>query len=506
MVVNIIPMSTNNLFILIKSLNPSEKRYFNLYAQRQVQQRNTNYLKVFEAINKQEKYDEEKLIMKFRRENFVKQFSVTKHYLFNMILKGMQEYNEENFIEWKIRNMFLQIKLLASKGLDDDAAKLIKKTKELAWQYEYYHVVMDVLHVERYLFGNFRIYEQTMSVFAGIVKEEEDAFAIAEHFKDVVHVWHYLSLLEQQLGTVADDIIQKQAHEIISMPCMKTEPNTSYTSQFRYYAAWSLYFNLKGSHSENYESCLRCITIREDQIALQPLQNLDAMASYYNFLIACEKADKWDNFKEYLLKIKNLDAPTIEVNIRRMHNYCRCGLMFYLHLQDYEKAYEIVNEYRAFFTEGKIVFRKDFKIYIEAACGLVCFFLHNHKEAMYWWTDILNTRQSPVEMMTQGAVRFYVIMLHSEEKNEDIIDYLAQQAKNFLKQNEIFRKPEEVFLTGITEIAKLNKDQEIKAAFGELYAVMSGFELSVAGNAVNTFIINWLRGKAAEKSETRALR
>jgi hypothetical protein len=175
----------SSIFSLIHSLTPSEKRYFKLYAQRQVQGRNTNYLKLFEAINTQVKYDEPELLKRFRKETFVKQFSVAKNYLFNMLLKSMQEYNQENFIEWKIRNLFLQVKILASKGLDTDAATLIKKTKELALQYEYYHVIMDVLHIEKYLFGNFRIYKQTSEIFAAMVEEDTLAFQMAAIHKDV---------------------------------------------------------------------------------------------------------------------------------------------------------------------------------------------------------------------------------------------------------------------------------------------------------------------------------
>ena len=89
-----------SLFSLIKSLSPSEKRYFKLFAQRQVQHKNTNYSKIFDAINEQEKYDENALVKKFRKEKFVEQFGVTKNYLFNMILSCMQQYNEENFIDW----------------------------------------------------------------------------------------------------------------------------------------------------------------------------------------------------------------------------------------------------------------------------------------------------------------------------------------------------------------------------------------------------------------------
>ena len=51
----------NSLFQLIHSLTPTEKRYFNLFAQRQVQNKNTHYAKIIDAINDQDQDDEEAL-------------------------------------------------------------------------------------------------------------------------------------------------------------------------------------------------------------------------------------------------------------------------------------------------------------------------------------------------------------------------------------------------------------------------------------------------------------
>ncbi len=50
---------SNQLFQLIKSLNKSEKRYFNLYASRHTIGEKNNYVILFEAIDKQIEYDEE---------------------------------------------------------------------------------------------------------------------------------------------------------------------------------------------------------------------------------------------------------------------------------------------------------------------------------------------------------------------------------------------------------------------------------------------------------------
>lgn len=486
---------TDSLFLLIHSLSPSEKRYFKLFAQRQVQNKNTNYAKLFDAINNMGQYDEVLLLKKFRNETFIKQLGVAKNYLFTMILNCLQQYYEENFIEWKIRNMFLQCKVLASKGQDEEAAKLIGKTKELAWQYELYYVIGDLLILEKYLFGNFRIGEPTIESYMSIDKEEAQAFEISKTHQEIGNVWHYLTLLELEIGILPKNIIKQRAAIYVNAMYMKQEPPISYNAKYRYYATWSLYYNLINEQEKNYECCKKGVLIREEQMQKQPLLNLDPLAPYYNFLLSCEKANKWEEFEVNLDKIFNYPAPTIEVNIRRMHNYCWCALMYNLHQQQYTKAYEIVTIYHQFFIEKEVVFRKDFKIYIEACCGLVCLFLGKYKEAMKWWQPFLNKPIPQVELRSQASIRLYILMLHYEEKNSEIIEYVCKQSKKYLEQISLYHNPEKLFLQGIENAALTTSISKQKEILQTLYTSLLAEELSISGNAVNAFILHWLKNQ-----------
>ena len=484
-----------SLFSLIHSLSPSEKRYFKLFALRQVQSKNTNYAKVFDAINEQDAYDEDALLKKFKKETFAKQFGVAKNYLFSMILSCMQQYNEENFIEWKIRNMFLQCKILASKGLDEEAAKMIYKTKELAWQYEFYYVLGDIMTLEKYLFGNFRIGEPTIENYMSIDKEEAHAYEISNIHQQIGNVWHYLTLLELEIGILPQSVIKQRADIYVNALYMKQEPPVSFNAKYRFYATWSLYYNLINDQQRNYECCKKGVLIREEQIQQQPLLNLDPLAPYYNFLISCEKANRWDEFEFYLQKIYDYNAPTIEINIRRMHNYSWCGLMYHLYQKQYEQAYKIVEEYKTFFIDKKVNFRKDFKIYIETCCGLICLFLKKYKETYNWWNDILNKPINQVELRSQASVRLYLIMLHYEEGNFETIEYVSKQAKKYLEQISLYHEPEKLFLKLINEITNTIDKKEKKEKLNFLYQQLSQLQLSISGNAVNKFIIDWVAEK-----------
>ena len=76
------------LFQPIKSLSSSEKGYVKKYCTKN--EAGAAYLKPLDAIDKQEKYDEDALKKKFRKEKFVNQLSVAKNYLIKAILKSLR--------------------------------------------------------------------------------------------------------------------------------------------------------------------------------------------------------------------------------------------------------------------------------------------------------------------------------------------------------------------------------------------------------------------------------
>ena len=122
------------LFLLIKSLSKTEKRYFKLFAGQQGDAQ--NYLKIFEFIDKMEAYDEQLLREKFAGEPFLKHLHVTKNYLYKLILKGMRNYHSHKTVHSKIQNNLLDIEILHRRELFGQAEKIVDRTIELARRYE----------------------------------------------------------------------------------------------------------------------------------------------------------------------------------------------------------------------------------------------------------------------------------------------------------------------------------------------------------------------------------
>ena len=76
---------SHELFHLIKSLTKSEKRFFKLSSA--LQSGEKNYLKIFDVIDRQTEYDEQKVKDYFNSETFIKHFPSEKNHLYKLILK-----------------------------------------------------------------------------------------------------------------------------------------------------------------------------------------------------------------------------------------------------------------------------------------------------------------------------------------------------------------------------------------------------------------------------------
>lgn len=141
----------DNLFILIKSLSKSEKGYFKKHSSfyGRSQEKN-NYIKIFDAMNVQKEYNEQKLLRKFKTEGFINQFSVAKNYLYNTILDSLEAYNKT--VNIGLRSAMNGADILVDKGLLTQAQKLLKKAKRIAVQYNKFTYVTEINLMEQRIY------------------------------------------------------------------------------------------------------------------------------------------------------------------------------------------------------------------------------------------------------------------------------------------------------------------------------------------------------------------
>ena len=107
----------DQLFLLIKSLSKSQKRYIKVNSPKDSQ---TNYIQLFDAMDKMKFYNESKLLSKFKGTNLVNHLPSEKNYLYETILKSMRLYISEGSARVQIHALIQDIILLYEKGLSTE--------------------------------------------------------------------------------------------------------------------------------------------------------------------------------------------------------------------------------------------------------------------------------------------------------------------------------------------------------------------------------------------------
>ena len=126
---------SNKLYKLIKSLSGPEKRYFKLFARTPTAEKNpastSSSLKplmlrkpTMTKSSSQSIYAGEPIQSR--------KYSELKAYLYELILKALQGYDENSSIDFRLKRMLQSVRVLYRRSHYDDAIELLQKAKKLA--------------------------------------------------------------------------------------------------------------------------------------------------------------------------------------------------------------------------------------------------------------------------------------------------------------------------------------------------------------------------------------
>lgn len=134
----------NYLHELIKNLTQTEKRYFKLLAKQQTPGKKNDYILLFEAIDKQDEFDEEKIKAKFKGTSIEKRYPSLKKYLYELVIKSLTFYNSDTISSVKVRRMMDGAEILQRKGLYHQAIRKLKKAEVMADEVGMYFILNDI--------------------------------------------------------------------------------------------------------------------------------------------------------------------------------------------------------------------------------------------------------------------------------------------------------------------------------------------------------------------------
>src|SRR5882757_1551126 len=140
--------STDALFLLIKSLEKSEKRNFKLYVQRNSGSEELKIIQLFDVLDKMDDYDEAQLLLKAKSIT-KQQLSNSKALLYRQILASLRLLGSVDNIDIQLHEQLDHARILYNKGLYLQSLKMLDRIKENAKEHNQTTFLLQVLFFEK---------------------------------------------------------------------------------------------------------------------------------------------------------------------------------------------------------------------------------------------------------------------------------------------------------------------------------------------------------------------
>lgn len=425
-------MQQDELFLLIKSLTKNEKKFFTQYVNLYEKNGNPIYLRLFNFLNDEEQYDEEKIFKKFRDKNFRKNYAVTKHYLKNLIIKTLRHSELTVREESDLTVYVLDIKRLMAKGLFGMAKKMIEKLKEEAYADEKFMDVIQLIAMQRSLVS-MGYYRHEPEINLDKLDEEEDLLLeqITELRKVMNAVIKLYSLMYYELNALPNEVLA-EIKKLGEMPLLK-KPDELHSAKAKHSALqfWALYYSALG----NYPSYLlwaerKLLFIETEQLPRSPSVNWKILA--YNHCLAASFLTKdYSRFESHLRYLENLELQSSFHNAERFQSVSLYGLLYHVHFYRPEKI-ELYIRYAQEGIERLNPFLR--KVFIYTLRTLIAYSylrlgkLDNSLEEI---NNLLALTNGETRRDFLGHVKIINLMLRYEMKEDIYLSYLLKNTYRY---------------------------------------------------------------------------
>ncbi len=220
-------MTSNNIWQLIQSMSPQEKRFFRRdYALYDKEKELPLYLALFDSINKQEAYDEAALLRQLQPRLKPGNISYTKNYLYEQLCHALLQQNQSQEQDAEIAGQLQLIRVFRKKGLYKQALKIWQKAIVQARALELFGLIFQLKEEYRKL----QLYHNPKIKNPELQNEYNNNVIYSSEFTHLIKLQelHFNALIirrKAHFNLGQED--QQKVHAILQEPVMQEEPRTN---------------------------------------------------------------------------------------------------------------------------------------------------------------------------------------------------------------------------------------------------------------------------------------
>lgn len=454
---------SEELFYFIKSLTPTEKRYFRLQSSAHVKGDKNNYLKIFEAIDEQKKYDQAALMERLKKEGISKHFAYAKNYLFRAILSTMGNYHSGSTLTGRTAERMLNVEILMSKGFGDKALKQISDIKKDVADHQDYELLLKVLALEYTLYRrvNFssvsskdkRSYDKAYGQVLEVLKLKHETKLLMEQILDLYFNATYIR--NEKERAVYDKIVQD--------PAFKTKVGKSFWSESHRLSTFGIYHTISGNIKKALEMDKEHFKLLHayPEIVRENVRNYTTCG--FNLMYSYRELGEFNKMQDVLHQMKSQRteaalkkrlSPLDEANF-----FCTCDLMGIVYLVASGQLNKAAKE--AEVMKGKLFKYKGFIeshqfVEIGNTLAQALHFNKRYEDALELLNTMIDYAKREKIFLREAESRLLKVMLYYDlgPGYHNMLAYDLKSLKRFLVKHDLLSDASKSLIVALTALIK----------------------------------------------------
>lgn len=461
----------NDLHSLIKSMTKAEKRHFKLSATLNSRNGSSNYLQLFDAIDKQSAYDETKLRKKFANQAFGKRFPTTKYLLTELILKELRLFNNGKTPQKELENKLEEIEILYQRGLYRQGKKLLDKAKLKATKLEMLPFLKKILSWEKRFLVHLAP-KKLNQAFCRLNRETiqlNKKLEICTWYQEVLDQATFLYRTCQNPDLVTDakglqDSLQhKRMMDISLAPTFEAK-----VTFHEIYAIYNLTFGTMESCFEHFAEIQKLWEQHPDKIDI--LKESYLRTGIY-FLKTGIHSMQQDGLKEMILNLKSVLEQDHSRFRKQYFELVMLEFNYELYSGNLKACHKLITQVITQLESDLRVLDQFQIINVYFHLGVYNFITQNYNESLDWLDKTLEFENSGLYPEVMAIARLIRIPAQFELKHYFLLEYELRNTKRYLVKKQRYGSLEKLIFKQVRKCLSFSTEKEVDAALEELKAM-----------------------------------
>ncbi|MEO6882473.1 MAG: hypothetical protein ABI199_00460 [Bacteroidia bacterium] len=503
---------SDELFQLIKSMSKSEKRFFKLMSSLQTGAK--NYVRLFDAIELQETYNEAAIRKELKRETFIKHLPSEKNHLHKLIMKSLRAYHANISMSAQLKEQINDIEVLFDKALYKQCRKALEKVKKQAYFYEKFYLILEIINLEKKLIDMEAHFGMMDIDLNDLLEKENKVIEQSGNFGKYQIIFSKLNYWVRQKMVMRNSKEQSFTEYLLNEPLMQDESRAlSISAKIVFHHIKGMYYMASGSGLDKTLVHFTALLKLMDTYPQMAKEMSKRYLSAINNIVFCHLAEnKYEKCFNNIDKMRSLltlpEFASIDLQLKIFTSSYNAELLIYNDLGEFDKAVKLVNPIAAGLKkyEGKINTEEVVIFYYNISA--VYFGNGDFHKALLWNNKILNEREKELRQDLYGFSRLLNLIIHYELGNTQLIEYEIRSVIRLYSSKDKTHKFEHLVLEYIRKLIKVKRGASTETIFLDFKKEMEILiEDKFERVALEFFdFISWIESKTEKITFAQAIR